>query len=160
MEESATRNLAYGAHHYRSYKFLLTLSDAGGDEGLEHHESSEDGTEGDSLSNEQHLLDLGDLLGHEYTHSWNGKYRRPASLTTPDFERPMHGDLLWVYEGLTEYMGRVLPARSGLWTPELFGKTIAYVYATMDTQSGGVWRPPLIRRQRCSSLFESACVDE
>ena len=134
-------NLAYGAHHYRNYKFLLTLSDVGGDEGLEHHESSEDGTEADALSNELHLLELGDLLGHEYSHSWNGKYRRPASLTTPDFERPMHGDLLWVYEGLTEYMGRVLPARSGLWTPEVFRESIADVYVTMDSQSGRNWRP-------------------
>jgi predicted metalloprotease with PDZ domain len=134
-------NLAFGAHHYRSYKFLLTVSDEGGDEGLEHHESSEDGTGEKALSNQLELLDLGDLLCHEYTHSWNGKYRRPASLTTPDFEQPMHGDLLWVYEGLTQYLGHVFPARSGLWSPEMFRDTIADTYAGMDNQSGRRWRP-------------------
>ena len=134
-------NLMYGAHHYNSYRFLLTLSDIGGSEGLEHHESSEDGVGLNALSESEELLDLGDLLGHEYTHSWNGKYRRPASLTTPDFEQPMQGELLWVYEGLTEYLGNVLPARSGLWTPEDFRETTATVAAMMENQSGRKWRP-------------------
>jgi predicted metalloprotease with PDZ domain len=134
-------NALFGAHHYRSYRFLLTLSDVGGSEGLEHHESSEDGVGEKALSDPGQLVDLGDLLGHEYTHSWNGKYRRPADLTTPDFEQPMQGDLLWVYEGLTEYLGKVLPARSGLWTPENFRESIAAVAAEMDNQSGRNWRP-------------------
>src|SRR5580765_6072660 len=134
-------NALFGAHHYRSYRFLLTLSDVGGSEGLEHHESSEDGVGEKALSDQGQLIDLGDLLGHEYTHSWNGKYRRPADLTTPDFEQPMHGDLLWVYEGLTEYLGKVLPARSGLWTPENFRESIAAVAAEMDNQTGRNWRP-------------------
>ena len=134
-------NALFGAHHYRSYRFLLTLSDHGGDEGLEHHESSEDGVGEKALSDPAELVDLGDLLAHEYTHSWNGKYRRPADLTIPDFEQPMHGDLLWVYEGLTEYLGKVLPARSGLWTPETFRDAIAAVAAEMDNQSGRKWRP-------------------
>jgi len=134
-------NALFGARHYRSYRFLLTLSDAGGGEGLEHHESSEDGVGEKALSDPGQLIDLGDLLGHEYTHSWNGKYRRPADLTTPDFEQPMHGDLLWVYEGLTEYLGKVLPARSGLWTPENFRESIAAVAAEMDNQQGRKWRP-------------------
>jgi len=134
-------NALFGAHHYRSYRFLLTLSDVGGSEGLEHHESSEDGVGEKALSDPSQLIDLGDLLGHEYTHSWNGKYRRPADLTTPDFEQPMQGDLLWVYEGLTEYLGKVLPTRSGLWTPENFREAIAAVAAEMDNQSGRNWRP-------------------
>jgi predicted metalloprotease with PDZ domain len=134
-------NALFGAHHYRSYRFLLTLSDIGGSEGLEHHESSEDGVGEKALSDPGQLVDLGDLLGHEYTHSWNGKYRRPADLTTPDFEQPMQGDLLWVYEGLTEYLGKVLPARSGLWTPENFRESVAAVAAEMDNQSGRNWRP-------------------
>ncbi len=134
-------NAMYGAHHYNFYKFLLTLSDNGGDEGLEHHESSEDGTGEKALSNQNELLDLGDLLGHEYTHSWNGKYRRPLTLTTPDFEQPMHGELLWVYEGLTEYLGRVLPTRSGLWTDEMFRESVAETFAQMDFQTGRRWRP-------------------
>lgn len=131
----------YGARHYNSYKFLLTLSDYGGSEGLEHHESSEDGVGEKALSEREQLLDLGDLLGHEYTHSWNGKFRRPARLTTPDFEAPMHGDLLWVYEGLTQYLGRVLPARSGLWSDQMFREAVADTAAMMDYQSGRNWRP-------------------
>ena len=134
-------NLAFGAHHYRKYRFLLTVSDEGGDEGLEHHESSEDGVGENALSDRLAMLDLGDLLSHEYTHSWNGKYRRPASLTTPDFEQPMKGDLLWVYEGLTQYMGHVFPARSGVWTPEMFRDVFADTYAGMNMQSGRKWRP-------------------
>ncbi|HEV7642325.1 MAG TPA: hypothetical protein VGO50_00160 [Pyrinomonadaceae bacterium] len=131
----------FGAHHYNSYRFLLTLSDHGGDEGLEHHESSEDGVGVNSFSDASALLDLGDLLGHEYVHSWNGKYRRPARLATPDFEKPMHGDLLWVYEGLTEYLGKVLPARSKLWTPENFREAMADLAGDMDHQTGRRWRP-------------------
>jgi predicted metalloprotease with PDZ domain len=134
-------NQMFGAHHYNSYKFLLTLSDNGGDEGLEHHESSEDGTGEKALSDQHELLDLGDLLGHEYTHSWNGKYRRPYNLTTPDFEQPMHGELLWVYEGLTQYLGRVLPTRSGLWSDEMFRESVADTAAQMDFQTGRRWRP-------------------
>lgn len=134
-------NLAFGAHHYRKYRFLLTVSDEGGDEGLEHHESSEDGVGENALSDRLAMLDLGDLLSHEYTHSWNGKYRRPASLTIPDFEQPMKGDLLWVYEGLTQYMGHVFPARSGVWTPEMFRDVFADTYAGMNMQSGRKWRP-------------------
>jgi predicted metalloprotease with PDZ domain len=134
-------NALFGARHYRSYRFLLTLSDYGGSEGLEHHESSEDGVGEKALSDPAQLTDLGDLLSHEYAHSWNGKYRRPADLTTPDFEQPMHGSLLWVYEGLTQYLGNVLPARSGLWTPENFHESVAAVAAEMDNQSGRKWRP-------------------
>jgi len=137
----AQANLAFGAHHYRKYRFLLTVSDEGGDEGLEHHESSEDGVGENALSDRLEMLDLGDLLSHEYTHSWNGKYRRPASLTTADFEQPMKGDLLWVYEGLTQYLGHVFPARSGVWTPEMFRDVFADTYAGMNYQSGRGWRP-------------------
>jgi len=134
-------NIMFGARHYNSYRFLLTLSDAGGDEGLEHHESSEDGVGEKALSDQYGLLDLADLLGHEYAHSWNGKYRRPAGLATPDFEQPMRGELLWVYEGLTEYLGKILPARSGLWTPEMFRESVAANAADMDNQQGRHWRP-------------------
>ena len=134
-------NLTFGARHYNSYKFLVTLSDTGGSEGLEHHESSEDGVGVNALSDELELLDLGGLLGHEYAHSWNGKYRRPTGLATNDFDTPMKGELLWVYEGLTEYLGDVLPARSGLWKEEHFREVIAEVAANMDTETGRRWRP-------------------
>ena len=131
----------FGARHYRSYKFLVTLSDHGGAEGLEHHESSEDGAGEKALRDELELLDFAELMGHEYAHSWNGKYRRPAGLATPDFEQPMRGELLWVYEGLTQYLGKVLPARSGLWSAEDFREAMAAVAAEMENQSGREWRP-------------------
>jgi predicted metalloprotease with PDZ domain len=131
----------FGARHYRSYRFLVTFSDHGGSEGLEHHESSEDGVGERALFDELELLDFADLMGHEYTHSWNGKYRRPAGLTTPDFEQPMKGELLWVYEGLTEYLGRVLPARSGLWSADDFRESLAAVAGEFEMQSGREWRP-------------------
>src|SRR6185369_5410986 len=131
----------FGARHYRNYRFLVTFSDHGGGEGLEHHESSEDGVGEKALSDELELIDFADLMGHEYAHSWNGKYRRPAGLTTPDFEQPMKGELLWVYEGLTEYLGRVLPARSGLWSADDFHEAMAAVAAEFEMQSGRQWRP-------------------
>ncbi len=131
----------FGARHYRSYKFLVTLSDHGAGEGLEHHESSEDGVGEDAFSDELELLDFAELMGHEYTHSWNGKYRRPAGLATPDFEQPMRGELLWVYEGLTQYLGKVLPTRSSLWSAEDFREAMAAVAAEMENQSGRQWRP-------------------
>jgi predicted metalloprotease with PDZ domain len=133
-------NFLFGAHHYDSYRFLMTLSDIGSDEGLEHHESSEDGADEDALSNDDKLVELSDLLSHEFAHSWNGKHRRPAGLVTPNFETPMRGELLWVYEGLTQYLGFVLPARSKMWTPETFRETIAITFAEMNNQSGRNWR--------------------
>ncbi len=134
-------NLMFGARHYNSYKFLLTLSDTGGDEGLEHHESSEDGVAEKALSDPYLLLDLGDLLGHEFAHSWNGKYRRPIGLSTGDYETPQKAELLWVYEGLTQYLGHVLPARSRLWTAEEFREVLAADAANLDNQTGRRWRP-------------------
>ena len=134
-------NRMFGARHYNAYYFLTTLSDYGAFEGLEHHESSENGVGTDALSDGDELLELNELLGHEYVHSWNGKYRRPDKLTTPDFEQPMHGELLWVYEGLTQYLGKVLSARSGMWTEEMFREAMAEVSAEMDFRSGRRWRP-------------------
>jgi predicted metalloprotease with PDZ domain len=137
----AEASALFGAHHYRSYKFLLTLSDHGAGEGLEHHESSEDGVGEKAFKDELELIDFTDLMGHEFAHSWNGKYRRPVGLATPDFEQPMKGDLLWVYEGLTQYLGHVLPTRSGLWTAEDFRESVAAVVADFDLQAGRRWRP-------------------
>src|SRR5439155_8590032 len=103
----------FGARHFDDYHFLLTLSDYVAHFGLEHHQSN------DSRVYEKAILDQSPSLGvlaHEYVHSWNGKYRRPAGLLTPDFQEPMQGELLWVYEGLTQYLGYLLAVRSGLWT--------------------------------------------
>ena len=130
----------FGSRHYRDYHFLLTLSDDVAHFGLEHHESSDDRTDANSLTDEAARADFADLLPHEFVHSWNGKYRRPADLATPDFQTPMKDDLLWVYEGLTEYLGEVLTARSGLRTPELGREELAYVAAIYNQRPGRTWR--------------------
>jgi predicted metalloprotease with PDZ domain len=131
----------FGARHYREYHFLLTLSNQVGGHGLEHHESN-DSVEGERafLDPHLHLLDA-DLVPHEFTHSWNGKYRRPAGLATPNYQEPMVGDLLWVYEGLTEYLGTLLAARSGLRTNEQYREALAATAADLDHRPGRTWRP-------------------
>jgi len=130
----------FGATHYRDYHFLFSLSDHVAHFGLEHHEAN------DSRSEERTLIDPelrslhAGLLPHEYVHSWNGKYRRPADLTTSDYEQTMQDDLLWVYEGLTEYLGDVLTARSGLWTPQEYRDELARSAAMLDHRPGRTWR--------------------
>jgi predicted metalloprotease with PDZ domain len=131
----------FGARHYRSYSFLLTLSEHTAHFGLEHHESSDNRIPERSLVDDDRRRLSSELLPHEMTHSWNGKYRRPAGLAPGSFEKPMHGDLLWVYEGLTQYLGGILTARSGLWTPEEYREYLALSAATMDRQAGRAWRP-------------------
>jgi len=134
-------NALFDAHHYRDYHFLLTLSDHVAHFGLEHHESSDDRTDEDSLVDDDARKVDADLLPHEFVHSWNGKFRRPAGLATPDYNEPMKGDLLWVYEGLTEYLGEVLTSRSGLWTPREFLDALARNAAALDREEGRTWRP-------------------
>ena len=130
----------FGAQHYRDYHFLYTLSDHVAHFGLEHHESDDSRVEERGLVDEtQRKLNAG-LLPHEYVHSWNGKYRRPADLATPDYQQPMQTDLLWVYEGLTEYLGNILTARSALWTPEQYRDYLAGVAAGLDHLPGRTWR--------------------
>ena len=131
----------FGPRHYRSYHFLLTLSDHVASFGLEHHESSDDRLDERMLIDDVLLHYHAELLPHEFVHSWNGKYRRPAGLATKNYDEPMKGDLLWMYEGLTEYLGSVLAARSGLETPELFRDRLAYVAAHLEHETGRSWRP-------------------
>jgi predicted metalloprotease with PDZ domain len=131
----------FGSRHYRDYHFLVTLSDDVAHFGLEHHESSDDRISERSLIDKADLVDFDDLLPHEFVHSWNGKYRRPEGLATPDYQQPMRDDLLWVYEGLTQYLGEVLTARSGLRTPELSREALAQLAATFDRHPGRRWRP-------------------
>jgi predicted metalloprotease with PDZ domain len=129
----------YGDSHYRSYHFLLGLKPNGGG-GLEHHESSNNGLTEKALMTDEAEMASGGLLPHEFTHSWNGKYRRPAGLATADYATPMKGELLWVYEGLTDYLGEVLGARSGAIPLENFREVIAWDAATMDATEGRAWR--------------------
>ncbi|HEX4489247.1 MAG TPA: M61 family peptidase [Terriglobales bacterium] len=130
----------FGAQHFRSYHFTYTLSDHVAHFGLEHHESN------DSREGERYMVDpdlrmlAAGLLTHEYVHSWNGKYRRPYDLATPDYEKPMQTDLLWVYEGLTSYLGDVLSARSGLRTTEQYNNELAKIAADRDHLPGRTWR--------------------
>src|SRR5215813_7336738 len=130
----------FGAHHYRDYHFLYTLSDHTAHFGLEHHESNDSRTHERSLVDKTKRQLAAGLLSHEYVHSWNGKYRRPADLTTPGYEKPMRTDLLWVYEGLTSYLGDILSGRSGLRTPEEFRDSVALIAADLDHEPGRTWR--------------------
>jgi predicted metalloprotease with PDZ domain len=131
----------FGAAHYREYRFLYTLSDHTAHFGLEHHESSDNRVPERTLVDENHRRIHAHLLPHEFVHSWNGKYRRPADLATPDYQKPMQSDLLWVYEGLTHYLGYVLTARSGLESPELFRQELARIASDLAHRPGREWRP-------------------
>ncbi len=131
----------FGARHYLHYDFLLTLSDDVAHFGLEHHQSSDDRVPEGSLVDPALLKTTAGLLPHEMVHSWNGKFRRPAGLATGNYDAPMKGELLWIYEGLTEYLGSILTARSGLWTPEDYREHLAMVAAALDHEPGRAWRP-------------------
>ena len=131
---------AYNSHHYNQYHFLLTLSDTAGGEGLEHGQSSDNGVGEKGFSDPIHQLAESDLLSHEFTHSWNGKYRRPSTLYQPDFATPQQGQLLWVYEGMTQYMGNVLAARSGLKDQQQYRDMLADSAASLDFEPGRNWR--------------------
>ena len=133
----------FGARHYREYHWLVALGDTLDQNGLEHHESSDDRGRADMFTEPAPLLRWGMLLPHEYVHSWNGKYRRPAGLATADPLAPLRTELLWVYEGLTRYLGDLLlTTRSGIRTPEQSRDYLAYVAANMDrNRPGRRWRP-------------------
>ena len=136
----AEANTLFGAHHYTSYHFLLSLSDQLVHFGLEHHQSSDNRQRERVFLDEALRVTGAGLLPHEYVHSWNGKFRRPTGLATPDFHTPMKGELLWIYEGLTTYLGEVLTARSGLRTPEQERDAVALVAAALDVAPGRTWR--------------------
>jgi predicted metalloprotease with PDZ domain len=130
----------FGARHYRRYDFLLSVTDNFAIDGVEHNESSDNRVPERTLLDPEILETQMDLLQHEYFHSWNGKYRRPAGLTPPNFQAPLKGDLLWVYEGLTQYYGTMLSARIGSWTPEQLREDLAGVAAYLNERPGRGWR--------------------
>ena len=131
----------FGSHHFSHYDFLYSLSDQIENNGLEHHQSSENGTDPDSFTKwDENVYDR-DLLPHEFAHSWNGKFRRPADLWTPNYNVPMQDSLLWVYEGQTQYWGQVLAARSGLWSAQQALDEMAYTAAYYQLEMGRRWRP-------------------
>ena len=131
----------YGSQHYDHYDFLVAFSDRMGGIGTEHHRSSEDGTITDYFLDWSATPASRDLLPHEYTHSWNGKFRRPADLWTANYNVPMRGSLLWVYEGQTQYWGAVLSGRSGLLSQQEALDALAATAATYENRAGRQWRP-------------------
>jgi predicted metalloprotease with PDZ domain len=134
----------FGTRHYRDYHFLLALSDHVAHFGLEHHESNNSRLPERTLLLPSSGMSLGGLLAHEFVHSWNGKFRRPADLTVPYYQQPMKTDLLWSYEGLTDYLGPMLAARSGLWTPDQYHENLASIAAMLGPgRPGRTWRPLL-----------------
>ena len=130
----------FGAHHYGHYDFLLTLSDHTGHFGLEHHQSSDDRLPANFFTDDTMHTLAASLMPHEYVHSWNGKFRRPADLWTPTFMEPMQDDLLWVYEGLTDYWCGVITARAGLWSSAQYRDSLASIAAAMAHRTGRGWR--------------------
>jgi predicted metalloprotease with PDZ domain len=145
----------FGSRMYRHYTWLLSLSDHVAHFGLEHHESSDDRTNENALSEGDLRMDVAGLLGHEYVHSWNGKYRRPLGLLSPDYQKAMDGTLLWVYEGMTEFWGEVLPTRAGLISPDYFRETVAEAAGFFDTEPGVRWRPMVDTATSAQSLSDA-----
>jgi len=130
----------FGARHFAHYDFLLALSDSFGGIGLEHHQSSENAVKPNYFIEWAKSAPGRDLLAHEYVHSWNGKFRRPADLWTPHYNTPMQNSLLWVYEGQTQFWGAVLAARSGLLSPADAREDLAGAAAALDARVGRTWR--------------------
>lgn len=126
----------YGSRHFADYHALLALSSAISFQGIEHHQSSDDRTYPDFLTNPDESYVTGDLVTHEFSHSWNGKYRRPYDLTTPNFQVPQQTDLLWVYEGMNQYLGDLLSFRCGLRDPKTYPELLAEYYAYMLVEPG------------------------
>ncbi|HST07509.1 MAG TPA: hypothetical protein VLJ83_05020, partial [Gemmatimonadaceae bacterium] len=145
----------FGAEHYEHYNFLFTLSDRVAHFGLEHHQSNDSRVAERALIDETQGRLAWGVLSHEYVHSWNGKYRRPAGLATPNAQTPMQGELLWVYEGLTQYYGNVLAVRSGLWTPEQYADTLAQAAAGLDHTPGRLWRPLIDTAVAAQLLYQA-----
>jgi predicted metalloprotease with PDZ domain len=130
----------FNSHHYDHYDLLLALTDRMGGIGLEHHRSSENATVPTYFTEWDKNADTRALVPHEYAHSWNGKFRRPADLWTANYDVPMRDSLLWVYEGQTQYLGNVLAARAGLWTRQQALDAFAEVAALYDHRIGREWK--------------------
>ncbi|MBS1716150.1 MAG: M61 family peptidase [Armatimonadetes bacterium] len=130
----------FGSSHYRRYNFLLTLTDQLDTKGVEHQECTEVGMGASTFENPYGVMAFGELMCHEFMHSWNGKYRCPAGLATSDYDSPMKGDLLWVYEGMTQYLGKVMATRTGFETPDQFRNELAITAANMQCRYGRSWR--------------------
>lgn len=152
----AQAGLLFGSRHYRDYHFLLTLSDYVAHFGLEHHESDDSRLPERVMLSRGGVEEVGFLLSHEYVHSWNGKFRRPADLASAPYEAPMETDLLWVYEGLTDFLGHVLPTRAGMWSEEDFRNYFASIAAQLGPgRPGRTWKPLLDTAVSIPGMFEN-----
>jgi len=157
----AMRNLVreaktlFGTEHFHHYDFLLTLSENTAHFGLEHHQSSDDRTRERVWLDDDLRRSSSNLLSHEFVHSWNGKFRRPVGLATGDYFTPMQGDLLWVYEGLTQYLGFVLASRAGIRTADESRDALAAVAADMEAHRGRDWRPLVDTGTEAQYLYDA-----
>lgn len=145
----------YGSRHWTWYHSLLALSDPIGFQGIEHHQSSDDRAPDDFLTNPMAQLTGGDLVTHELSHSWNGKYRRPWDLTTLNFQIPQRTDLLWVYEGMNQYLGDLLSFRSGIREAKDYPEYLASIWASMDTEPGRGTEPLIDTTTAAPYLYEA-----
>lgn len=146
----------FGATHFKQYHFLVTLSDPLDGGAVEHHESSDNRPPERMFIDDDPYRYWADTLPHEMVHSWNGKYRRPAGLATRDYQEAIHSDLLWVYEGLTNYLGYVLAARSGLLTPQEFHDALAWIAAGLEQRPGRSWKPLLDTTAGAPALVDAS----
>ncbi len=148
--------LVFQSRHYAHYDWLISLTEVSrGFGGLEHHQSSDNVMEEDTLLEESGRQALAELLAHEFVHSWCGKFRRPAGLLSPDYMKPMDGSLLWVYEGLTTFWGEILPVRAGVMKPDRWQDTLAYVAASYEHEAGKRWRPLADTATAAQRLYEA-----
>ncbi len=152
---AAEAGALFASRHYRHYTWLLSLSDHIAHFGEEHHESSDDRLPETILKDAEERKLAATLLAHEYVHSWNGKFRRPQGLLSPDYLKPMDGSLLWVYEGLTDFWGDVLPVRAGLMSPEDVRELVAARAGHFDVSSGPRWRPLADTAVEAQVLYDS-----
>ena len=144
----------YGSRHWNYYHSLLALTDAIGFQGVEHHQSSDNRAPDDFMTDPKEQLAFGDLLTHEFSHSWNGKYRRPADLTTLNFQIPMRTDLLWVYEGMNQYLGDLLSFRTGVRKPGDYAEYLAALYAGLASEPGRNTEPLIDTATAAPYLYE------
>jgi predicted metalloprotease with PDZ domain len=145
----------YRARHFDHYTFLLTASDILPENGVEHHQSSDNGTAANFLIDANATTADADLLAHEFNHSWDGKFRRPFDLATPNLNVPMRDDLLWVYEGMTQFYGNLLATRAGLLTPEQYRDKLAATYAMLDSETGRLTTPLYDTAAEAPELYDS-----